>query len=123
MSGFCMYREGYQWCGYIFLTCPCLNIPSIPYFFHPTKAYSMALEMGGKWYYGFCILISVENLLMTLIPAFLIQPTGLAHFNYLKPIVLSAVITGEVLGGFFLVIYYCCCRQEDDEEDSEQFIV
>jgi hypothetical protein len=110
-----------KYCWVILFYLPFINILAVPFFIHPTKSLYLWQGMGSEASYCyFYILIFVENLIITLIPAFL-PPTGIAHLSVLKPIVLSFVIIGLVLSICLGAIYYddCCCFQENSADDAE----
>ncbi len=86
---------------------PYLNILTFPFLIHPTKALYLRLNMGpdGFWYGCFHLLMSAENILMTVL-ALKLPESSIAHMNVMKIFALTFVIAGLVLGSILRVIYH-----------------
>jgi hypothetical protein len=72
-------------------------------------------------YLVLCSLISVENVLFAILVVTIPKP-DVKHMSVLRPIVLSLVIIGVVLGTIFLIVYHKLLKptEEPHESDEEQ---
>jgi ABC-type antimicrobial peptide transport system permease subunit len=79
-------------------------VASFPFLLHVPDKLTKALSNARTVHFVLNSLISVENILLAILAVTIPTPDA-KHMSVLRPIVLSLVIIGVVLGTIFLIVY------------------
>jgi hypothetical protein len=101
---------------YLFVYIITLNFP---FLLHVPDRLTREFSSPGTLHFVLYSLISVENVLFAIL-AVTIPIPDVKHMSVLRPILLSLVIIGVVLGTIFLIVYNTFHKPEEPDEEVEE---